>query len=233
MTPDGSGGPDRTDRTDRIDRTDWAGLCSGPGHHPGGGADVPAALAALAAAADRRAARHAVGRLSDLLHHADGSHGYLLPAAPAVPHLVRLAGRGPVAARESALSLLVALAGGGPAAAEDCPGAAGLDRRVDAALWQGEDAFHRLLADPEPAVRAPAFVLLTVLEHSALLPLAGDARIAAQLDPRLTSARYRRAVEHLHAHDWDRRVRTLLGLAKVDPLFGAGIEYFGVEYGLE
>ncbi|MFJ5231885.1 hypothetical protein ACIQBJ_18555 [Kitasatospora sp. NPDC088391] len=218
---------------DDFDGPDWALLCSGPGHRPGGGTDVPAALAALAAAADHRAARQAGGRLYDLLHHADGSHGYLLPAAPAVPHLVRLTGEGPVAARESALALLVALAGGGPAVAEDCPGATGLDRRVDTALRQGEDAFHHLLTDPEPAVRATAFVLLTVLEHSPLLPLSGDARIAAQLDPRLTSDRYRRAVEHLHVHDWDRRVRILLGLAKVDPLFGAGVEYHGVEFGLE
>lgn len=167
------------------------------------------AVRALAAATDRAEARRRGRQLHRLLRRQD--------PGPAIPELVRLTGAGPVAVRETALVLLVMLAGGGRAAT---------------ALEQAVPTYYELLHDPEPAVRAAAFVLVTVLEHRPLLPLSGDARITAQLDPHLTSPRYRRAVAHLHEHDWDRHVRHRLGCARIDPLFGYGAERYGVGFGL-
>ncbi|MFD8481494.1 hypothetical protein [Kitasatospora sp. NPDC059673] len=212
-----------------LDPAQWAHLCSGPDHYPGGGVDIPEVLRGLAASTDRAEARRWAHRLFDLVYHGH-SGGYLLPAEAAVPHLIRLGSCGPAGVRAVALGFLVDLGTGGWSYAESCPGSEDLACRTSAAVRAGLPVYYAQLESPEAMVRSAAFVLITVLEHEALLELRGDARIAVQTGPPITSARYRAMVERLHEQDWDPMVRRYLGLAKVDPLFGQGEEYFGVEY---
>ncbi|MFD4656031.1 hypothetical protein ACFWP2_10415 [Kitasatospora sp. NPDC058444] len=214
---------------DELDPARWAHLCSGPDHYPGGGADIPEVLRGLAGAEDHAEARKWADRLYELVFH-DHSGGYLLPAEQVAPQLVRLASSERAGVRAVALGFLVYLGAGGPLWAEDCPGAGGFDRRVTDAVWAGLETYYAQLKAPEVTVRVAAFVLITVLEHEAMLALRGAARMAAEAGPPTTSERYRRTVERLHEHDWDPAFRRYLGLAKVDPLFGHGEEYRGIEY---
>lgn len=214
---------------DELDPARWAHLCSGPDHCPGGGVDIPEVLRGLAGAEDHAEARKWADRLYDLVFH-DHSGGYLLPAEQVAPHLVRLASSQRAGVRAVALGFLVYLSAGGPFWADDCPGAGELGRRVTDAVWAGLETYYAQLKAPEVTVRVAAFVLITVLEHESMLALTGAARMAAEAGPPITSERYRRTVERLHEHDWDPLFRRYLGLAKVDPLFGHGVEYRRIEY---
>lgn len=213
---------------DDLDPARWAPLCSGPGHHPGGGAHVPAALRALAGAHGHEDARRRADRLWDLVFHSH-SGCYLMPVVPVVPQLVRLATAGDPVVRAATLGFLVAVAGGTPSWADTCPGAEDLERRANAAVRAGAVTYYAQLDAADPVVRATAFVLITVIEHRPLRRLKGAAFTAALQGPPITSQSYRTAVARLR-DDPDPHVQWRLRQAAIDPLFGDGAEYRGVDY---
>ncbi|WP_042424704.1 hypothetical protein [Streptacidiphilus anmyonensis] len=214
---------------DDLDPVRWAQLCCGPDHCPGGGVDIPDVLRGLAAAEEYPEARQWGDRLFDLVFHGH-SGSYLLPAAPVVPILVRLSSSERAGVQAVALGLLVYLGTGETSWADGCPASEDLEQRVSAAVQAGMPTYYTQLQAHDPRVRAAAFVLVTVLEHAGLLRLTGSARTAVATGPPIASERYRRTVEWLHERDWDPLVRRHLGLAQVDPLFGHGDAYYGIEF---
>ncbi|WP_327064286.1 hypothetical protein [Kitasatospora sp. NBC_01302] len=125
-------------------------------------------LRGLAAAEDYPEARQWGDRLFDLVFHSR-SGSYLLPAAPVVPLLVRLSCSERAGVQAVALGFLVHLGTSERSRAERCSAGEDLERRVSAAVQAGMPTYYAQLEAHDAWVRSAAFVLITVLEHAALL----------------------------------------------------------------
>lgn len=214
----------------RLDRTDWPDVCGGPEHHVGAARFVPQLLRGLAGAADPAEARTWAEELDDVLHHSH-SGGYLWPTELVVPYLILLGGSdGRPHAQAQALSLLAALGAGVPSSAERCPQGVGLEARTSAAVRAGVPGYYALLAAPAPLVRAAAFVVLSVLEHTALRDLTKAERLALPHGTPAVSPRFQLAAARLVATERDGLVLDRLREARTDPLFGHGNAYYGIAF---
>ncbi len=214
-----------------LDAVDWARLCGGPEYFAGAAADVPELLRGLASAAGPADASEWGERLYDVAHHSH-SGGYLWPAELMTPFLVMISESGRPASQAVALLFLAHLGGGVPSSAETCARSAGLRERTMTAVRAGFHCYYARLEAPDPLVRAAAFVLLSVLEHAPIRDLSGPERAALPAGVPSTSDRFRQARDQLTATEADTIVLGRIREAEIDPLFGCGEAYFGIEFEL-